>query len=103
MDVRDMPHLHSLIYPDGQMAEFELLTRFFAATKELLTSTLFPSSSLSSPFTSFTSLILDVVVVSPSHVALERSSSYTVVDSLCLNLSASSRRPACCCLHFPAR
>ncbi|KAL6901829.1 hypothetical protein ACP4OV_004705 [Aristida adscensionis] len=55
-DTRDVPHIHRLIH---QMAEFELLTDLFAATPELLTSTLFPSPARP-PFTSFTALILDV-------------------------------------------
>ncbi|KAF7055668.1 hypothetical protein CFC21_063171 [Triticum aestivum] len=78
-DARDVPHIHSLIH---QMAEFELLTDLFAATHELLASTLFPTPQ-PAPFTSFTALILDL---SPSPA----SASADTVGSRRLDLSASS-------------
>ncbi|KAK8447822.1 hypothetical protein SEVIR_8G160600v4 [Setaria viridis] len=80
-DARDVPHIYSLIY---QMAKFELLTDLFAATEELLTSTLFPSPA-PPPFTSFTALVLDLSPSAP--VAPEDSSS--TIGSLRLDLSAS--------------
>ncbi|VAI27024.1 unnamed protein product [Triticum turgidum subsp. durum] len=48
VDARDVPHTHNLIH---QMAEFELLTDLFAATHELLASTLFctPETAPSPP------------------------------------------------------
>jgi L-ornithine N5-acetyltransferase len=82
-DVRDVPHIHCLIH---QMAEFELLTDLFAATEELLTSTLFPSPA-PPPFTSFTALILDLSPSpSPSPIVPD---SATTIASRRLDLSAS--------------
>jgi GNAT superfamily N-acetyltransferase len=78
-DARDVPHIYSLIH---QMAEFELLTDLFAATEELLTSTLFPSPA-PPPFASFTALVLEL---SPSPAAAGSSST---IGSLRLDLSAS--------------
>ncbi|EES13193.1 hypothetical protein BDA96_07G003800 [Sorghum bicolor] len=78
-DARDVPHIHRLIY---QMAEFHLLTDVFAATQELLTSTLFPSPTPTPPFTSLTALILDV-----SRYPLVPDSS-TTIASRRLDLSA---------------
>lgn len=78
-DSSDVPHIHALIH---QMAEFELLTDLFAATHELLTSTLFPSPPRP-PFTSFTALILDL---SPSPLP---ASGPSTIASHCLDLSAS--------------
>ncbi|KAK1652912.1 hypothetical protein QYE76_070717 [Lolium multiflorum] len=77
-DARDVPHIYSLIH---QMAEFELLTDLFAATHDLLHSTLFPTPQ-PAPFASFTALILDL---SPSPV----SASADTIGSLRLDLSAS--------------
>ncbi|NP_001136452.1 Probable acetyltransferase NATA1-like [Zea mays] len=78
-DARDVPHIHRLIH---HMAEFELLTDLFAATEELLTSTLFPSPT-PPPFTSFTALVLDL---SPTPILPDSSST---IASRRLDLSAS--------------
>ncbi|KAJ0970347.1 hypothetical protein J5N97_023224 [Dioscorea zingiberensis] len=56
-DKRDVPHIHRLIH---QMAVFERLTHLFSATESSLAATLFPSSSPSPPFRSFTVLILEL-------------------------------------------
>ncbi|XP_058076425.1 GCN5-related N-acetyltransferase 8-like [Magnolia sinica] len=60
-DKEDVPQIHRLIY---QMAVFERLTRLYSATESSLSSTLFSSDSR--PFHSFTVLILELSLNSPS-------------------------------------